>query len=98
LHRQLLLVLLATSFALRMLWLAAPDGALIFDEKYYVNAARVILGIPPGQDTYTEDALGRDPNTEHPPLAKLLIAASMAVLGDNPYGWRIPSVAFGTTS
>jgi dolichyl-phosphate-mannose-protein mannosyltransferase len=98
LHRQLLILLLAASFALRMLWLAQPDGALIFDEKYYVNAARVILGIPPGQDTYTENPLGLDPNTEHPPLAKLLVAASIGILGDNPFGWRIPSVVFGTVS
>jgi dolichyl-phosphate-mannose-protein mannosyltransferase len=98
LHRQLLMLLLGVGFALRMVWLAQPDSALIFDEKYYVNAARVIVGIPPGQDTYTDNPLGLDPNTEHPPLAKLLVAASMAALGDNPWGWRIPSVVFGTLS
>jgi dolichyl-phosphate-mannose-protein mannosyltransferase len=63
-----------------------------------VNAARVISGIPPGQDTYTDEPLGLDPNTEHPPLAKLLVAASITILGDNPFGWRIPSVIFGTLS
>jgi dolichyl-phosphate-mannose-protein mannosyltransferase len=98
LHRQLLIVILAASFALRMVWLSQPDDALIFDEKYYVNAARVILGIPPGQDTYTDHPPGLDPNSEHPPLAKLLVAASIAMLGDNAYGWRIPSVVFGTAS
>lgn len=97
-HLQLLWVLLAVSFALRMFRLAGPDGALIFDEKYYVNAARVILGIPPGQGVYQERAFGLDPNTEHPPLAKLVVAGSMLLLGDNPFGWRIPSVLLGTAS
>jgi hypothetical protein len=36
LHGQLLILLIAASFTLRMLWLSQPDGALIFDEKYYV--------------------------------------------------------------
>ena len=32
----------------------------------------------------------------HPPLAKLLIAGSIKLFGDNPWGWRIGSVVFGT--
>lgn len=93
----LLLALVVTSFALRLLWLDKPDNALIFDEKYYVNASRVILGLPVAQDDpYADGQPGLDPNTEHPPAAKLLIAASMRLLGDNPLGWRLPSVLFGT--
>ncbi|MCD6489064.1 MAG: DUF2029 domain-containing protein [Desulfurococcales archaeon] len=34
-------------------------------------------------------------NTEHPPLAKYLIALSMLVLGDYPLAWRIPSMVVG---
>jgi predicted membrane-bound dolichyl-phosphate-mannose-protein mannosyltransferase len=98
LHVQLLWGLLAVSVMLRLFWLAQPNGALIFDEKYYVNAARVILGIPPSQDVYQDAMPGWDPNTEHPPLAKLLVAGSMLVLGDTPSGWRLPSVVLGTLS
>jgi predicted membrane-bound dolichyl-phosphate-mannose-protein mannosyltransferase len=97
-HVQLLWVLLTTSFVLRMLWLAQPDAVLIFDEKYYVNAARVILGISPDKDVYRDSVPGLDPNTEHPPLAKIVVAGSMRLLGDNPFGWRVPSVMLGTLS
>ncbi len=87
------------SLLLRVLWLEAPTGRTIFDERYYVNAARVILDLPVEQgQPYAGKAAGLDPNTEHPPLGKLLIAGSMAVFGDNSYGWRIPAVIFGTAA
>ena len=94
-HLRLLWLLLGASLLLRVFWLARPDGALIFDEKYYVNSARVIAGIPPRDDVYQENPLGLDPNTEHPPLAKLLVAGSIRLIGDNPFGWRLPSVLAG---
>lgn len=81
---------------LSLLWLNKPDGSLIFDEKYYVNASRVILGITPDAGVWSDRPLGLDPNTEHPPLAKLITALTMAIFGDNAWGWRIPSVIFGT--
>ncbi|MHB8492004.1 MAG: glycosyltransferase family 39 protein [Solirubrobacteraceae bacterium] len=76
---------------------STPDShTLIFDESYYVNAARVIDHINPAADkTYHGAPLGDDPNAEHPQLAKLMIAAGMDAFGDNPYGWRLPSILFG---
>jgi dolichyl-phosphate-mannose-protein mannosyltransferase len=84
------------ALALRIVWLDQPPGALIFDEAYYVNAARVIAGLPvePGAH-YSGSPVDLDPNAEHPPLAKVLIAGSMLVFGDNGLGWRLPSVAAG---
>lgn len=78
-----------------------PSGGLIFDEKYYVNAARVLLHLPvpcPGGhcDPYASMTPGIDPTSEHPPLGKLLIAAGMKLYGDNPFGWRFFPVVFGT--
>jgi 4-amino-4-deoxy-L-arabinose transferase-like glycosyltransferase len=68
---------------------------LIFDEAYYVNAARVIDGIrPPHGAPYAGAPLHKDPNAEHPQLAKLVIAAGIEVFGDDPWGWRIGSVLF----
>src|SRR6266568_718517 len=60
LHVRLLWLLLIVSFGLRMIWLDKPPGALIFDEKYYVNAARVIAKIPPMEDMYQDKPLGLD--------------------------------------
>ncbi len=69
---------------------------LIFDENYYVNAARVIDHIePPAGAPYHGAPKGEDPNAEHPQLAKLVIAAGIEVFGDNARGWRIGSVLFG---
>ena len=53
------------------------------DEVYYVNDARAILS--------GDGAL----RPEHPPLGQLLIAASIALFGDNAFGWRFFSVIFG---
>jgi len=103
LYDRAFLVLFVIDVILRALWLDKPAGSLIFDEWYYVNVARVILGLPQSlgsskQPPYVNVPTGLDPNHEHPPLAKLLIAFSMYFLGDNGYGWRIPSVIFGSVA
>ena len=93
------------SVAARLLHLDSPldpsthQSALIFDERYYVNAARVILGIhPPHGAPYAQAALMHDPNAEHPPLAKLLIATTMQMFGDNAWGWRAAPIIFGAVA
>ncbi len=68
-----------------LIGLTTPEK-FVFDEVHYVPAARQMLGqIPP------------DPilNPMHPPLAKELMAASIAVFGDSALGWRYPSALFG---
>lgn len=91
--------LLLLALLLRIVRLGAPDNRLIFDEAFYVNAARVILSepvIPPAP--YAFQPAGHDPNREHPPFGKLLLAASISVVGDHPLGWRLPSLIAGIGS
>ena len=75
----------------------ANDHVLVFDEAYYVNAARVIAGLsPPAGAHYAGDPSGDDPNAEHPQLAKLVIAGSIELFGDGPLAWRLGSLICGS--
>jgi dolichyl-phosphate-mannose-protein mannosyltransferase len=66
-------------------YLSRPSG-LVFDEVHYVPAARAML------------TLAHPANTEHPPLAKQLIAIGIALFGDNAVGWRALSTLAGTAT
>ena len=100
-----LVLIVLYSFGARVFYLGVPcatpcvrdsDHGLIFDEEYYVDAARVIDGIhPPSGLPYANAPVGKDPNAEHPQLAKLIIAGTIRLFGNNPWGWRIGSVIFG---
>src|SRR2546421_12993923 len=93
----LLGLLCSVSLAARAAWLGAPcrspcrsasDHVLIFDELYYVNAARVIAGIHPAHGVpYADSPLGADPNSEHPQHLQLVIAGSIELVGDGPFAW-----------
>ncbi|MEN2785888.1 phospholipid carrier-dependent glycosyltransferase [Sphingomonas qilianensis] len=62
----------------------ARPSILVFDETHYVPAARRLL------------ALSGPANIEHPLLGKSLIAAGMALFGNNALGWRLPSALAST--
>ena len=57
-----------------------------FAETHYVPAARALL------------ALDIPRNTEHPLVAKELIAAGIALFGDDPWGWRLIPSLFGAAT
>lgn len=54
-----------------------------FDEVHYIPAARELLD------------RGLYLNREHPLFGKQLIAIGIAILGDGPLGWRVPSLLAG---
>jgi dolichyl-phosphate-mannose-protein mannosyltransferase len=76
---------------------SASAHVLVFDESYYVNAARVIAGVrPPPGAHYRDTPAGDDPNAEHPQLAKVVIAGAIELFGDGPVAWRLPSILLGS--
>ncbi len=102
----LLALLSLVSLAARVAFIGAPCRApcrgarahvLVFDEVYYVNAARAIAGVarPAGQH-YVGTPAGDDPNSEHPQLVKLAIAGTIELFGDGPFAWRIGSLVMGS--
>ena len=102
----LLAVVSVLSLLARAAWLSDPCAnpcrgpaahSLIFDELYYVNAARRIDGLPvPPKQPYAGDPAGQDSNSEHPQLVKLVIAGAIDLFGDGPFAWRIGSLLFGS--
>ena len=101
-----LVVVSVISLAARVAFLGSPchepcasasAHVLVFDEAYYVNAARVIAGIrPPPGAHYTDTPAGDDPNSEHPQLAKVIVAGTIELFGDGPLAWRLPSILLGS--
>jgi len=68
-----------------LIGLTTPEK-FVFDEVHYVPAARQMLAPVMSQPML---------NPMHPPLAKELIAVSIAAFGDNALGWRYPATLFG---
>jgi len=81
-YSWLCLIVLLT-LVLHLMIIAIPNQPL-FDEAHYVPDARTIIN-----SHYTNRG-------EHPPLAKLMMVSGIYIFGDNPWGWRMPSVVFGT--
>ena len=75
-------LLIACGFLALLLWRIGLPHRYYFDEIHYVPASLKLLDLIPA-------------NREHPMFGKEVIAASIHLLGDNPYAWRLPSALFG---
>lgn len=73
-------------FLAMALWRIGTPSIAYFDEVHYLPAARSMLD---GSAWL---------NAEHPPLGKILLAAGIALFGDNPFGWRIMPALAGATA
>ncbi|MBW3663152.1 MAG: phospholipid carrier-dependent glycosyltransferase [Actinobacteria bacterium] len=76
-------LLFLASAAVLFLQLGEPSR-IIFDETYYVDDARDYL------DHGVEDSFA-----VHPPVGKWMIAAGIALLGDDAFGWRAAGALSG---
>jgi dolichyl-phosphate-mannose--protein O-mannosyl transferase len=77
-------VLMLLGVVLRVAFVEFP-ARIVYDESHFVENARNYLA-------------HRADWNDHPPLGKLIIAASMTVFGDRPMGWRFPALVYGFTS
>ena len=76
-------IALTLAFAALVFWHLGIPSKIYFDEVHYVPAARRLLALLPA-------------NPEHPLVGKEAIAAAIALLGDHPLVWRLPSAIMGT--
>ena len=70
------------AFAALVWWRLGIPSKIYFDEVHYVGAARRLLQLIPA-------------NAEHPLVGKEAIAGAIALWGDSPMVWRIPSALMG---
>jgi dolichyl-phosphate-mannose-protein mannosyltransferase len=94
-----LFILLLSSFVFRINRLSTPSS-YVFDEVYHVVTSRAYSQNNP--EAYNPFSAPPEPNTAfdwlHPPLAKLIQASSIKLIGDSSFAWRFPSAIFGTLS
>lgn len=82
--------------ATRLFRLSWPAN-FYFDEVYHGFTATTYLhNDPKGYEYWQTPPEGVAYEWTHPPLAKILMAGSMKVAGENSIGWRLSSVVFGT--
>jgi len=82
-----LLLVLVLSGGLRLWGLGSPPD-YAGDERWQVPVAK----------SYVRDGQTNDTIWHHPPFGILLLAGSMDIFGDNPYGWRMRNAALGSLS
>jgi dolichyl-phosphate-mannose--protein O-mannosyl transferase len=84
----LLVVVTAVAAVVRFAGLGNPD-ALVFDEIFYAQNACLLVASP--------DVCGivEPLSNAHPPLGQWLIAAGIAAVGYDPFGWRVAAAIAG---
>ena len=75
---------IATAFFVLVLYRLGIPSQPMFDEIHYLPAARRLI-----------DLTARL-NPEHPLVGKQLLAWSMQLIGDTPFGWRFPFAVLGS--
>jgi len=91
-----IILICVISLVLRLYRLAEPNR-YYFDEVYHAVTAKAYAdNNPAAYDPFAPAPReGTAYDWLHPPLAKLIQALSIKILGDNSLGWRLPSAIFG---
>jgi dolichyl-phosphate-mannose--protein O-mannosyl transferase len=89
LDTALLVAVTSVAAVIRFAGLGSPD-ALVFDEIFYAQNACVRVAGP------EVCGIAEPLSNAHPPLGEWLIAAGIALLGYDPFGWRAASAVAGT--
>lgn len=96
-HNLYLFLILILALSLRLVNLNVPPQ-FYFDENY---SAFTAVALSRGNAPFIWKPMSEpiDPprgyEWSHPPLARVLIAASITILGNHPWVWRLPSVLAG---
>ena len=91
----LVLLVVAASAAMRVVNLSVFP-TLVFDEYFYVHDANLIIHGRTGPSERDPWKPGASRSLAQPPAGTLAIAAGILALGNDPWGWRLPSAIAGT--
>lgn len=94
---KILWLILLFSLLTRLYRINIPE-TYYFDEVYHAFTAKSYANNDPrGYEWWhTSPEKGTAYEWLHPPVSKLIMAGSMKLLGQNSFGWRLPSAIFGT--
>ncbi len=96
LQHKALIVLLVISFLVRFIRLGTPPE-YVFDEVYHAFTARqMLVGDIKAWEWWNPNPPGVAYEWTHPPLSKHFMVMGMMLFGNNAFGWRFPSIIFGT--
>lgn len=106
-HKILLVLILLFSFGTRI-WQLEHPNSFYFDEVYHAYTAQNYAqnnsqgyewwNTAPEVVPYCKDLNCAAIDWLHPPLAKLIQAGSIKLIGDIPFAWRYPGVLFNTAT
>jgi dolichyl-phosphate-mannose--protein O-mannosyl transferase len=88
----LVAAVLVLAAVVRLLHLGTPDR-LVFDETFYAQDACAYLGWGAARCGVAAEA-----SWMHPPMGKWLVAAGIALVGNDPVGWRLGAALAGTAA
>ncbi len=93
--KVILAVILLFALGTRLYGLYNPPE-FYFDEVYHSYTAREMAKFNPDAWVwYGKHEEGRAFSWDHPPIAKVLMAWSISILGENPFAWRLPGALLG---